>query len=185
MNRRIDAYNKVKQIERVATTPMGDDNIKKYLPDTPIIVYSDLQKYRSIEDILPRDKSYAILLYQDSPNSGHWVAVMRYNDVIEFFDSYGGKPDSQLKWVNQSRRHQLGITDKYLSRLLDNTDLPVIYNKVKYQDGDPDVTTCGRHVVWRILNMLKKNMDLKQYNKMMKGSGLPADLIVSEAVDDI
>jgi hypothetical protein len=110
---------------------------------------------------------------------------MRYNDVIEFFDSYGGKPDSQLKWVNQSRRHQLGITDKYLSRLLDNTDLPVIYNKVKYQDGDPDVTTCGRHVVWRILNMLKKNMDLKQYNKMMKGSGLPADLIVSEAVDDI
>ena len=43
---------------------MGDDDIKHYLPNAKIISYSDLQSVNRIEDLLPRNNTYFILLYQ-------------------------------------------------------------------------------------------------------------------------
>jgi hypothetical protein len=170
-------------IEKVATTPMSNFDIKHYLPDVRIVPYNELPKYGDIERLLPTNGSYLVLLYQDSENSGHWCGMCRYMDCVEFFDSYGNPPDKQLKWTPKPLREDIGIDANYLSRMLKATRLPCIYNKVKYQSEDPDIATCGRHVCWRLMNFLKRDMTLKDYNEFMKKSGLPADLVVSELID--
>lgn len=65
-----------------------------------IIMYEDLRNVDNIEDVLIND--CCIILYQNTKNNGHWVVLnKRYSDetpIFEFFDSYGGAPDSQLKY---------------------------------------------------------------------------------------
>ena len=162
---------------------MSNFDIKHYLPDVKIVPYNELQKYGDIERLLPKNGSYFILLYQDSQNSGHWCCLCRYADCVEFFDSYGNPPDKQLKWVPEAMRESIGVDGNYLSRMLKGSRMPCIYNKVKYQADGADIATCGRHCVWRLLNFIKRDMTLKQYNQFMKKSGLPADLVVSELID--
>jgi hypothetical protein len=76
---------------------MDDTDIRFYLPDVKILTYSELTNIKKIEDLLPRHKSYFILLYPvQSEQSGHWVCLTRYSKTIEYFDSYGLKPDVPL-----------------------------------------------------------------------------------------
>lgn len=170
-----------KEIEKqIIQNALGDDDIKVYLPKATIIKYNDLKKYNNIEDLLPKNKSYAIILYENQPNKGHWVCIMRYKDkkkkdVIEFFDSLAddGRPDSQLKWVDDNTNKMLGQGEPILTKLLHNSSIPVIYNKFKFQsDGNkrdgPNINTCGKHCVYRILNMLECNRNLEDYYDFMR-----------------
>lgn len=176
-------YNKEKIIEKkIIASPLGDDDIKKYLPDAKIMKYTDLKKFKTIEELLPSNKSYAIILYENQKNKGHWVTIMRYNDkkrgdLIEFFDSLAddGKPDSQLNWVSNETNKFLGQGKPILTPLLNSSNLPVIYNKFKFQsegnkrDGN-SINTCGKHCVFRIINLLKNNSNLEDYFKLMSKS---------------
>ena len=94
--------------EVVKEDPLGDDVIRKYLPNCRILKYSQFRDFNNIEDILPHDKDYCIILYENQPNSGHWTAIMRFDDRIEYFDfifSRGSKTllNLQLK-VSESNR---------------------------------------------------------------------------------
>jgi hypothetical protein len=175
------AYKKVKQLETITTTPMDNFQIEKYLPNVPIISYSDLPKYSSIEDILPHNNSYAVILYQNSENSGHWTALFRKDNKIYFFCSYGSKVDEPLNWISKESNKKLGINAPYLSILLNKTGMPVYYNTIEHQDEDKRVSTCGRYVVYFIKSMLN-GQDLSDFNKKIKASGLPADVYVSERI---
>ena len=65
---------------------MGDDDIRYYLPDSKILTYSELSNYKKIEDLLPRHKSYFILLYPiKSESDGHWVCLTRFDKMVEYF----------------------------------------------------------------------------------------------------
>ena len=76
---------------------MGDDDIRYYLPKATIITYDELSNCKQIEDLLPKHKSYFILLYPvQSVSSGHWISVTRFDKTIEYCDSYGEKPDAPL-----------------------------------------------------------------------------------------
>lgn len=192
---------KEKQLERkIIASALGDDDIKSYLPDAKIIKYSDLKKYNNIEELLPKNKSYAIILYETEPNKGHWTCISRYNDknkgdLIEFFDSLAdnGEPDSQLKWNNKNTNKMLGQGQELLKPLLHKSELPVIYNKFKFQsegnkkDGN-NINTCGRHCVFRIKNLLDCNRNLEQYynflNSIKKDSKNTYDEIVSHMTID-
>lgn len=155
------------QLEQVIETPLGDDDIKQYFPNAKVIVYSELSKYNSIEELLPKDKDFIFLLLESSPNKGHWVALTRYGDTVEFFDSYGGSPDSQLKWNNKKKNEELGQGEKYLTELLKGHQGNVVYNPIKYQGDSGDVNTCGRHCTFRIQNM-KEGKNLDNYYQQMK-----------------
>ena len=54
----------------------------------------------------------------------------------------------------------------YLSHLLD--DERYVYNRVRYQELDSDVNTCGSHIVDRIYRLKHYNMDLDAYNEFMR-----------------
>lgn len=171
--------NKKKERE-IIEYPLSDNEIKFYLPNANVMRYSDLSKYSSIEELLPTNKSYAVILYENSKNKGHWVSIMRYNDkkkgdIIEFFDSLAddGKPDSELKWNNSQTNKMLGQGIPILTNLLNNCNLPVIYNKFKFQsqgnkkDGN-NINCCGRHVCFRIKNLLDCDRNLEDYYDFMK-----------------
>ena len=86
---------------------MGDDDISFYLPDAKILTYSELSNIKKIEDLLPRHKSYFILLYPvQSESSGHWVSLTRYDKTVEYFDCYGKKPDEPLTWGKYNNVHR-------------------------------------------------------------------------------
>lgn len=154
--------------EIVKEDALGDDIIKKYLPNAKILKYNQLGYINNIEEILPNEQSYCIILYENKPNNGHWVSIMRINKNIEYFDSYGNRPDIPLSWISERENNFLG-QKPFLTRLFDKTGLDVYYNDFKYQKEKNDINTCGRHVVFRILCMLKNYYDLKQYCNFIKG----------------
>jgi len=178
--------NNNKHIKEIEASPISDALIKKYLPNTRIVMYNELPQYNNIEELLPTKRCFFVLLYMDSPNTGHWTCVLRQNNIIEMFDSYGKYPDDDLKWVSKDIKHDLGINDKYLSKLFNKTKLKVIYNTEPYQAGGSKIATCGRHVVFRLMNIDKP---LKKYHNFikneMKKNKCDYDCIVSKVIPEI
>ena len=163
------------QLEEIIENPMSNDTITKYLPDAIIKSYDELKKYNNIDELLPDRADYCIILYTTSPNNGHWTALIKYapingqKGVIEYFDSYGNPVDFPLKWIGKGTAPMLGITAPYLSNLLfKNNPYTVISNSRKYQNiKNPDIATCGRHCVNRVINFIGKKSSLDEYHEMM------------------
>jgi len=155
-------------------TNITDLDLERYFPETNhyknnVIKYSDLSKFKSIEEILPKDRTYKIILIEENYNSGHWTALLRYGDTIEWFDSYGLAPDGELKFINAVKRRLLGEGRKTLTELLSNVkDKKVVYNKTKLQKLSNQSSTCGRWVILRILMMTKFFYDLNDFVKFIK-----------------
>jgi len=174
-------------VEEIIEEPMDDTDIRAYYPNAKIMRYSDLKNYKTITQLLPKDKSYAFLLYQQETNSGHWVLIMRYGSTIEFFCSYGSAIDAPLKWTNPRDRQMLGEAVPYLSNLLKSQkEFNVIHNPVQYQSKGSDKATCGAHDVMRLSQMLNHGQDLTDYydfmSRVKKESGLSYDEIVANFV---
>ena len=133
-----------------------------------IIKYSDLQNYKTITNLLPRDGSFKILLYEQSVNSGHWVLLLRYGDVIEYFDSYANEPNFPLQW-SSNMNDSLDQRPEYLNNLLLNQDkFKVIYNKYPFQSEFNDSGTCGKHIILRLIKFKYDKMTLTEYQKFFK-----------------
>lgn len=157
------------EIMHKITTPLSDDDLKYYLGTDikkQIITFSDLDNYESIDDLLPKDRSYKIILIEEEKNRGHWVAIMRYDKVIEYFNSYGTKPTNDLNFVGQIKNKLLGQSKDLIKSLLDNAlhkGYKVIYNTKKFQKLGPNINTCGRHICCRLVAMTKLFYDLQEY----------------------
>jgi len=178
-------------LQEVIADPLDDSEIRKYLPDAKIIKYNQLSRYNMLTQLLPQETDYVIILYEDSPNSGHWVCLLRYNKgpkgTFEFFDPYGNTPDKQLTWTSRQNRQKLGQGRKLLTPLLNCAVQDVVYNPIKYQQDGGEINDCGRHCVFRIKCLLDKGMDLDAYFEYMKQLEnklqLPADGIVSTQIN--
>jgi len=171
-------------VEEVIEEPMDDGDIRAYFPNAKIIRYSSLAKLGNIEQLLPRDKSYAFLLYEDSPGSGHWIVLLRYGTTIEFFCSYGSKIDGPLRWYNPKDNAMLGQSKPYLSLLLKKAGkrFKAIHNAVPFQSKKQGVATCGAWDVMRVNQLVNHNQDLHEFQDYMeqvkKETGLTYDEIV-------
>jgi hypothetical protein len=171
-------------VEETIEEPMDDSDIRQYLPNAKVMRYSGLARLSDIEQLLPTDKSYVILLYENTPGSGHWVALMRYGKTIEFFCSYGSKIDAPLRWQNPKDNAMLGQSRPFLSILLNKAKgkFRAIHNPVAYQSSKQGVATCGAWDVMRINQMKNHNQDLHEFHDYMesvkKETGLTYDEIV-------
>jgi len=143
---------------------MDDEDIRHYLPKAKLLTYNELSNYKKIEELLPKHKSYFILLYPvKSVTDGHWVCMTRYDKTLEYFDSYAQKPDEPLSWGKFKK------TPHYLSKLLGKTHLRVTYNSIEFQSKrDFNISTCGSYSVFRILTMLEMNADLEKNNLILQ-----------------
>jgi len=155
-------------LKREELTPLSDSDIKKILGEnTKILEYKDLLNYNDINKILTKDKDYLILLYELKASSGHWTAILKYDNMFEHFDPYGIKPDGELKWISAAARSKLHEEYPYLAKLLNDSDMDVIYNHTRFQSYKPIISTCGHHCVHRIYRFIHDNLDLDEYIKYM------------------
>jgi hypothetical protein len=154
-------------LHKKVNKPLSDADIREYLPDAKIITFNELKDYNSIDELLPKEKDYVIILFEYEKNSGHWTCLLKYDDMIEFYDPLGNKDKTILGWIPFHIRKMLGEDEDYLAELLEKakSKYRVVVNKLKVENND--ASTCGRHVVFRILSFLTENEDLPEYQKQL------------------
>lgn len=189
-------YNNVStsQAKIIKKQAMGDNDLKRYLPNTKIILNGDINKYKSINQLLPKKIDCVILLFRNSHNRGHWVLLSRYDeatkpssDVIEYFDPYGYDISHPINWIDENKQKELNEYD-HLSSLLNNSNFNIIVNKYAFQNRkDLSIATCGRWCVIRALTILNKKLSLDEFKdafkKLKKKTRLPYDVIVSDLIN--
>lgn len=157
----------------VADYELGEDDIRKLLGNVRIMTYPELEK-ETLQTLFPTDGIVVILFLTESKVKGHWTCLIKKGDVIEYFDSYGIKPDGERAWLDKRERIALGEVRPLINELIQSHKGPVYYNEKKLQKGS--VATCGRHVVVRGWNL---DLPISTYSKQLQEQGNP-DLVVCE-----
>ncbi len=159
------------EIQRIIRKPLSDADLRHILgEDLKILQYSDLANHSTLDSILPKTKDDCIILYEQEEDSGHWVALMRYDNTVEYFDPYGNKWDVPLSWISREKRQQLGESQRYLSGLLERSNLKRTYSPYHYERTSNKVNTCGSHSAHRIYRLRHDNMDLIDYYTYMENA---------------
>ena len=163
----------------------------KLMKHGKILLYKDLQKYDTIEELLPGPKSFAVIFVAVNRlgGIGHWVVLLRNGRKIEFADSLGFRPDKHLSWTKPQLRKRLGQDEPHLSDLLNDAvrrKYEVYFDETNYQGKDSN--TCGRWVVARVKHWFAhENPSIKTFNKMIRKhmeNGDSAEEVVIQLVDD-
>lgn len=163
-------------LDEVKEYALSDGDIRAILgKDTSVISYPQLKNFNDIDECFDNKGRCIILFLTTSPTSGHWCALLRKPDHIEFFDPYGGTP-YDVKGFAKGRLEELDEKQPYLSDLMRQKGLPVYYNTHQFQKDNTSVSTCGRHCVVR---SLYSSYPLEKYKKIIDGSGMSADDFVS------
>jgi len=107
-----------------------------------------------------------IILYSSKPDYGHWTALVKTPEGIEYFDPYGEHIDEAKKNVN---KQFLKKTNQYNNRLAElllraSQFHNIHYNDHKLQKRSKSISTCGKHVITRILH---RNIPIDEYNRQL------------------
>jgi len=139
-----------------------------------IIKYSDLDNYKSIDKLL-KINDYKIILIESQQNAGHWVVILKYKKdnkiIIEYFNSYGMKPEADLSYVGSAMNKILENDKGNLKELLNDAiskGYEVIYNKKRFQSSNKKVNTCGRWIILRIIMMKHYKMSLEEFSSFIE-----------------
>jgi len=151
------------------TNALNCDNSK-------IIKYSELKNYNTLDELLPNQFDFKIILLETQRNSGHWVCVIRMNNIIECFNSYGVTIDSEFRFIPDSIERILGESKRFLSNLIKkNNTFKIVNNTYKFQSQNDDVATCSRWIILRI-ETAKMGYNLKQFTKMINNESVNTDI---------
>ena len=144
--------------------PLSNTQINKAVgPDSyDILLYRDLHKYDSIDELF-YDDDLLIILIESKAGVGHWVSLIKDGDTFIYFDSYGKGPDYWIPFLKPFYRNLLGEDIDEIKRLARGKKL--IYNKMKLQGKDSSI--CGR---WQILfyGMHKLGYSLSEFQHYMR-----------------
>jgi len=133
-------------------------------------MYDNIIKARSLNTIFGK-KDAVIIFYPNFKGargtSGHYVTLIRNkaNRTIYFFDSYGGKPDVDQKKYAMNRDELYDEEHNSLIKLLLKKGWNVDYNHVPLQASSPDVATCGR---WGLTRVMWKHLTNDQFVQAIK-----------------
>lgn len=155
------------EIDKHKSIPLSDADLLKLVENKArILVYSDLQKYETLDKALG-EHGAIFLLYESRPDYGHWTCMFKMDDgeTVEFFDPYGIFPDYQLDWIPEHFREVSGQMYPQLSALLYNSPYKLTYNEHKFQKKGAKINTCGR---WSALRLIFRDLSLKDFAKMFK-----------------
>lgn len=175
--------NELQKLKHLTTIPLSNTDLEHTIGVKPedIILYKNLAEYTTINDLLPNNTDFKIILLEWQKNRGHWVLLYKLNDKFFYFNSYGNKYDNDLNVLSRCMKRILGEDTAQITRLLGGKTCE--WSKKRFQKGSTQ--TCGRWCVMRV-SMLKmgytqdefiKHMDTLQYNLKM-----PFDLIVCKYI---
>jgi hypothetical protein len=134
------------------------------IPNSKFLLYSELSKYNSIEDLFRGIKSIVLLYQPIHGNMGHFVCISLQNNVFEYFCSYGGFDSIDrpiLEWYRDGQ-------PLLLSNLLDQApkSLRIIYNTYQFQEKRESISTCGRYSAFRAMTV-DKSVSLPNFIDLM------------------
>lgn len=144
---------------------LSNGDIENFLGHKPnLITYKELKKYDDIDKVLGK-YGYVIILYETKQNFGHWTLIFKRNkNTIEHFDSYGLKPDDELKFIKTLFKITNGTYQPYLTYLLLKSGYKIEYNEFPFQQMKQNINTCGR---WILLRLKNKDLDIYEFKKML------------------
>jgi hypothetical protein len=179
---------------------LTDADMKRLIPfEVPIFHYSQLKSLNSVFELTSLNNA-AIIYFeterQGGTMCGHWTcltmspkskSIDSTNDLsfsINFFDSYGVKPDDEKEEISEENLRISGMVQDVLTKLLYDAsdDITIEYNEKPLQSRKKGVNTCGRHVVARIMAV---DTPLDQYQRFMRLKGSSADDKVMEITTPI
>jgi hypothetical protein len=166
-------------------TPMTDGDLERYFGsgvESEVMTYAQLANYRTIDELLPNDFDFRIILVEQMKNKGHWVLILKYNNIIEDFDSYGKGIEPQRNFIAAGMNKLLGQEHNYLCRLVNRSSYKYVVNKHKFQSLKPDVNTCGRWCCLRIIMAKEMKMDLPEFTEMIMKASRDMKLIPDAVV---
>jgi hypothetical protein len=159
---------------------LSDEDISKFISN--IVKYDELKEINASKLLanLP-----VVILYETGPNFGHWTLLHRLdNGNVEFFDSYGFKPDDEFYVIEKKYQYP-----HYLWKLLVDISKLILPDRIHYNEyhlqnsSDSRVATCGR---WVILRHALKDMDIDKFNNAInlvsKREGITPDELVTRVV---
>lgn len=153
---------------------LSDNDINNFLNSIScyrsIILYGDIKKgqmMKSIKDWINGDRYPIVINYLTKENYGHWVCLFQNEEGINFFDSYGNAPDDHLAWnIGKKFRKESGEDNAYLCQFI--LDImghdKFVYNDYDFQKRSPNVSTCGR---WVLFRLMYRNLSCDEFKKMI------------------
>jgi hypothetical protein len=76
-------------------------------PDTKVFSYPKFNTMDHIDEAFDPLGRCVFLFLTISENSGHWLCLFKRDGHLEYFDSYGGKPDAQREWLTKEKLEEL------------------------------------------------------------------------------
>ena len=187
--KKIKKNKALEEMKRTLAYSLSDADIRHILgQDCRIVEYCDLDKFSSMDDLLPGETDYVIILIESQDNSGHWCAITKQNKVISMMDSYGIKLQDELNFISRAVNRMLGNTKEELEKLIKSCpdDVEVIYNKTPLQHQSPSICTCGRWVA-SYIQLFKLGYSLCEFLEIVQAQceeyGVPPDVLVCKWVN--
>lgn len=154
------------QIADIKSYALSNDDINEILqPDTKIFTYPQFANMDSIDECFDRLGRCVFLFLTKSETSGHWVCMFKKGDSIEYFSSYGDKPEAERCWLDEEQLEELGQDEPYLNQLLKKSKYKVFYSTHQYQSDKEDIASCGR---WCVMRLICKDMSNLQFYNLVK-----------------
>ena len=159
-------------------------DIENYLMSPNIVKYGDISNMDGIDELF-NGNCYVIILVESEENSGHWCCCLRYDDdIIEQFDSYGGKIDNEMRYISSDQKLKLGEENNELANILKG--YKVVVSKYRFQKLSSDVDTCGKWVLLRLLMFILGHMEIDEFTtwfkKLAKEEGCSNDELVCRLI---
>jgi hypothetical protein len=169
-------------MSKILFEPLSDSKVREALgDDVKILKYSELKKYATIDELLPKINSFFICLLEEEFGRGHWVACMRLGEGLFYFNSYGQKYDTDLSVVPRCIRKILGEEKKEFSRLFDGQKCE--YNKTVLQGSKSQV--CGRYCILAITMMAFMGYSPAEFIEFIQAKSKTMDKSCDEVVASI
>jgi hypothetical protein len=173
------------KLRKIKAYSLSNDDIQSILePDTKIWSYPDFGNMEHIDEAFDKLGRCIFLFLTESQNVGHWLTMFKRpaQKTIEYFDSYGEKPEAQRSWLTDDQLEALGEAQPYLWNLLKKSGYKVFYNTVPYQSDRSQINTCGR---WAVARLICKDASNHEFYNIVKSSGYSPDDWVSLFTYDI
>jgi hypothetical protein len=178
-----------RKIQAYEDVPLSDGDLRKVLGGVRIVMYPDIHKMGSLDEVMGPNGA-AIILFESRPSYGHWCAVFRGaggdHGLVEFFNPYGGYPDDTLKLIDKEFAAETAQDAPYLSKLMMRSPYRLSYNQYAFQKYGSGVKTCGRHCASRLL---LRALSLDDYKDWIAGqaarTGTDPDAVVSGITSQI
>lgn len=169
-------------VTRAQSISLSDDELLSLCKGKVNIVNNkNLDQYSSIDELLG-EHGAAVILYETKSDEhseyGHWTLLLRQSDsMLEWFDSYGLKVDSELKFIPEHHRietKQFGV----LLKLIEDPGCPykVVWSQEQLQSKDSKIETCGR---WCGARVILRSWSLWDFQRLFKMGPWTPDFAVT------